>query len=227
MYMPFDGKTVLVTGASRGIGQQIAKDFKDQGADVIATDTRSLDFTNRESVSNFLKSIEDKMIDICVNNAGINKINLVDEVTDSDWEKILDVNLTGPFKITKAVLSGMMDRGAGKIVNISSIWSHRAPRGRVAYSSTKYGLRGLTFAVAAEAASRGVLVNSVSPGFTRTELTERTLGEQGMRDVEKLIPLGRLATPEDISNVVMFLCSDINTYISGQDIVVDGGFLNA
>jgi 3-oxoacyl-[acyl-carrier protein] reductase len=223
----FEGKTALVTGASRGIGQQIAQDLENLGADVISTDTKSLDFTNPESVTKFVKTLEGRDIDICVNNAGINKINHLDKVDDSDWQDILDVNLTGPFKIMRAVLSGMMNRGQGRIVNIASVWSHKAPKGRVAYSSTKYGLRGLTTAIAAEAAPKGVLVNSVSPGFTRTELTEATLGQEGMRGMEKLIPLGRLAEPVDISNVVIFLCSDLNTYISGQDIVVDGGFLNA
>ena len=224
--MMFEGKTVLVTGGTRGIGRQLTKDFIEQGAKVIATSTGTLNFLNEESVQSFLKSIKDTSIDICINNAGINEVKPFCETSDEAWDDILEVNLTGAYKISKAVLGGMASRGYGRIVNVASIWSHKSRVGRAAYSASKFGLRGLTQAVAAEAASQGVLVNSVSPGFTMTDLTKKILGKDGIREVEASIPLGRLATPKDISNVVLFLSSDLNSYISGQDIVVDGGFMN-
>jgi len=225
--MNFKNKTIIVTGGARGIGKQISEDFKSKGAEVIVTDTSNLNFLDPKSIAEFLNSIKDLDIDICINNAGINEINPFCETSDQSWEDIIAVNLTGTFKITKSIIKKMMKRENGKVINVSSIWGHKSKIGRAAYSASKFGLRGLTQAIAAEAASKGVLVNSVSPGFTRTELTERILGTDGIAEIEKSIPLGRLATPKEISNVIMFLASDLNTYISGQDIVIDGGFLNA
>ena len=225
--MNFKNKTIIVTGGARGIGKQISEDFKSKGAEVIVTDTSNLNFLDPKSIAEFLNSIKDLDIDICINNAGINEINPFCEISDQSWEDIIAVNLTGTFKITKSIIKKMMKREDGKVINVSSIWGHKSKIGRAAYSASKFGLRGLTQAIAAEAASKGVLVNSVSPGFTRTELTERILGPDGIAEIEKSIPLGRLATPKEISNVIMFLASDLNTYISGQDIVIDGGFLNA
>tara|TARA_R110001583_G_scaffold189336_1_gene352124 strand:+ start:1572 stop:2249 length:678 start_codon:yes stop_codon:yes gene_type:complete len=225
--MNFKNKTIIVTGGARGIGKQISEDFKSKGAEVIVTDTSNLNFLDPKSIAEFLNSIKDLDIDICINNAGINEISPFCETSDQSWEDIIAVNLTGTFKITKSIIKKMMKREDGKVINVSSIWGHKSKIGRAAYSASKFGLRGLTQAIAAEAASKGVLVNSVSPGFTRTELTERILGPDGIAEIEKSIPLGRLATPKEISNVIMFLASDLNTYISGQDIVIDGGFLNA
>ena len=225
--MTFKGKTVLITGGTGGIGKQLVKDFEDAGATVISTSTKTLNFLDPSSVSLFLNGIEDLDIDICINNAGINEINSICETSDQSWEDIITVNLTGAFKITKTVVKRMMERGNGKVINISSVWGHKSREGRAAYSASKFALRGLTQAIAAEAAPKGVLVNSVSPGFTRTDLTEFTLGVDGIKEIEKSIPLGRLATTKEISNVITFLASDLNTYISGQDIIVDGGFLNA
>ena len=114
----------------------------------------------------------------------------------------------------------------GRIINLSSIWGHISKEGRAAYSASKFGVRGLTLAMAAELASHNILVNSVSPGFTRTEMTEDILGLHGIKEVESMIPMGRLAEPSEISKVILFLASDLNTYISGQDIIVDGGVTN-
>jgi len=226
MFMNFKGKNVLVTGGTRGIGKQLVEDFEKAGATVLATGTEVVDFLDEESLSSFVNLLENMEIDVCINNAGINKIDRFCETSDASWDDILAVNLTGAYKTTKAVLKGMISRRYGRVVNIASIWSHKSRKGRAAYSASKFGLRGLTQAVAAEAARFGVLVNSVSPGFTRTELTESILGKEGIKEVEQSIPLGRLAEPSEISNVVMFLASDANSYISGQDILIDGGFMN-
>lgn len=220
----FKGKLVLVTGGTRGIGKQVTEDLRALGAEVIPTGTSELNLLDPNSISKFIKSIEHLSFDVCINNAGINEISSFCDTSDSSWEDILNVNLTGAYKVCKEVVRPMVTRGAGKIINIASIWSHKSRKGRAAYSASKFGLRGLTQAMAAEFAADGILVNSVSPGFTRTELTENILGEEGIREVEKTIPMGKLASPKDISNVIVFLASDYNTYISGQDIIVDGGF---
>jgi len=222
----FNGKTVLITGGTRGIGAAITAEFSRCGANVISTGTDTLDLLDAASVKDFISYIESLDIDICVNSAGINVVDPLCESLDSDWEDILKVNLTGVYKISKAVAKGMKERG-GKIINLSSIWGHISREGRAAYSASKFGLRGLTQAMAAELAKYNILVNSVSPGFTRTELTESILGEEGIKEAESMIPMGRLASPDEIAKVILFLSSDLNTYISGQDIVVDGGFLNA
>jgi 3-oxoacyl-[acyl-carrier protein] reductase len=222
----FKGKKVLITGGTRGIGAQLVKDFKSLGADVVFTGTSELDFLDSKSVSSFLKKVGDTPFDVCINNAGINEVGPFCETSEDSWEDILKVNLTGAFRVCREVGKSMIDRHWGRIVNVASIWSHKSCIGRAAYSASKFGLRGLTQAMAAEFASKGVLVNSVSPGFTRTTLTESILGQRGISEVEDKIPIGRLASPKEISNVVLFLSSEYNTYISGQDIVVDGGFTN-
>ena len=156
----------------------------------------------------------------------LNKIDYVCDSQDEDWEKILKVNLTAPYKVLKAVSKNMIKQNYGKIVNISSIWGLRGKEKRVAYSSTKSGIVGLTLSSAAELAQHNVLVNSVSPGFTLTDLTKQILGEEGMTELSQQVPMKRLAEPSEISKVVMFVASNMNTYISGQNIVVDGGFTN-
>lgn len=224
--MSFKNKRVLVTGGTRGIGRQIAKDLTDQGAEVLAAGTGFVNFLDDYSVDRFIDTISKMQFDICINNAGINETSPFCETSDESWEDIIKVNLTGAYKVSKAVAKPMIEMGGGKIVNIASIWAHKSWSGRAAYSASKFGLRGLTQSMAAELAKHNILVNTVSPGFTRTELTEKTLGEMGMKEVEAQIPLRRIAEPSEISATVMFLASDLNTYISGQDIIVDGGFMN-
>jgi 3-oxoacyl-[acyl-carrier protein] reductase len=220
----FQNKKVLVTGGTRGIGRSVADTFRELGASVVATGKKDLDLSNMDSIDSFCDTIEG--VDICINNAGINYIDSFCDVRDENWNEIIQVNLTGAYKISKAVAEGMMGRQYGRIINVGSIWGNISKIGRAAYSSSKSGLKGLTLAMAAELAQHNVLVNMVSPGFTRTDLTEKILGDDGIQEIQKEIPIGRLAFPQDIANVIVFLASDLNTYISGQDLVVDGGFIN-
>tara|TARA_Y100001938_G_scaffold97849_1_gene134000 strand:- start:17890 stop:18597 length:708 start_codon:yes stop_codon:yes gene_type:complete len=232
MIIDYKNQTVLITGATRGIGKQIAEDMRDAGANLILTGTKPraddgyfcVDFSDEDSTQDFIKFIEGKKIDVLINNAGINKIDYVCDSQDEDWEKILKVNLTVPYKVLKAVSKNMIKQKYGKIVNISSIWGIRGKEKRVAYSSTKSGLVGLTLSSAAELAQYNVLVNSISPGFTLTDLTKQILGEEGMSELSQQVPMKRLAEPSEISKAVLFIASRMNTYISGQNIVVDGGF---
>ena len=159
-----------------------------------------------------------------VNNAGVNKIDTITEISVDDWDWINAVNMRGPFLLTQAVSEDMKKQNSGKIINIASIFSVISKVKRAAYSATKWGLIGFTKAVALELAPFNIQVNAVSPGFVDTDLTRKILGLENMKQLEETIPQGRLAQPEEIAKVVLFLCSDQNTYITGQNIVVDGGF---
>lgn len=224
MKINFKNKNILITGGSRGIGKELVNTFTDLEGNVTYTSTKDLDFNNESSVNTFLNKIKNTTFDICVNNAGINTNNNFCNIKDEDWNNIINVNLTGCYKICKAVSRNMINKRFGKIINISSIWGNVSKQGRAAYSASKFGVKGLTLGMASELAQYNILVNSVSPGVTLTELTEKTLGIEGMDKIKKEIPLNRLATTKDIANVIIFLCSNLNTYISGQDIIVDGGF---
>lgn len=248
MRIGFKGRIALVTGATRGIGKQIADDLGKLGAELILTGTNpeeisvlnrsgrsrkppchwhAVDFTNPESVKAFLKELDGyARIDICINNAGINRINAIDEIQDEDWQDLLRVNLDGPFLITRAVSRIMKKQGYGRIVNIGSVFGVISKAQRAVYSVAKFGIRGLTAATALDLAPYNILVNTVSPGFVSTDLTKRILGEEGMREMATKVPLARLASPEEISKVVLFMACDLNTYMTGQNIIVDGGFVN-
>ena len=224
MNINLKNKNVLITGGSRGIGKELVDTFTSLEANVVYTSTKDLDFNDEQSVNIFLDKIKNISFDICINNAGINTNNNFCDIKDVDWNNIINVNLTGCYKICKAVSKQMINQKSGKIINVSSIWGNVSKQGRAAYSASKFGVKGLTLGMAAELAQYNILVNSVSPGVTMTELTEKTLGVDGMNKIKKEIPLNRLATTKDISNAIIFLCSELNTYISGQDLIVDGGF---
>jgi 3-oxoacyl-[acyl-carrier protein] reductase len=187
-----------------------------------------LDFTSNESVQRFLGFIDKQdRVDVLINNAGVNKIESIDKIEQDDWDWINHVNLRGPFQLTKAVSELMKKQGQGKIVNIASIFGVVSKSKRAAYSTTKWGLVGLTKATALDLASHNILVNAVSPGFVDTDLTRQILGEKEIEKLLDTIPQKRLAVAKEIAKTVIFLASDHNTYITGQNIIVDGGFTSA
>jgi NAD(P)-dependent dehydrogenase (short-subunit alcohol dehydrogenase family) len=218
-----NGKTALITGASRGIGNAIAQLFQEQGVQLLTPARIDLDLSTNDSVDRYCSSIS-QPVDIIVNNAGINILAAADEFTDTELAEMLQVNLVAPMRLLSALSPGMAQRGYGRIVNISSIWSGVSKPRRFLYSTTKAGVNGMTRALAVELASSGVLVNAVAPGFVNTELTKQNNSEEAIGQISASIPAGRLAEPREIAEVVAFLCSERNSYLTGQTIYVDGGF---
>ena len=227
MKFDFKDKVILVTGSSRGIGKQIADDFTSLGGDVIRVSSTECNFLDSDEVYSYLDSISKfSKIDICINSAGINRIDYLEEINIKDYDEILKVNLYAPFLISQAVSKVMKKNKYGRIINISSIWGTKTKEQRTSYTTSKAGLIGMTKTMSVELAKHNILVNSVSPGFTLTELTKSILSKKDMKELSKQVPLGRFANVDEISKVVLFLSSDLNTYINGQDIKVDGGFVN-
>jgi 3-oxoacyl-[acyl-carrier protein] reductase len=236
----FKNKSVLVTGGSKGIGNAISKAFFNSGANVYFTSRAKgkiiqkknnflksiqVDFNDNESCENFFEKINSiKKIDILINNAGMNKIDYVQNIDDKDWENILNLNLSIPFKLTRLISKKMINNKYGRIVNIGSIFSSISKEKRASYSSSKFGLIGLTKSSAHDLANRGILVNAVSPGFVKTNLTKKILSANEIRKLSSTIPLKRMAGPKEITSCVLFLSSSENTYITGQNIIIDGGF---
>ncbi len=247
MKLNFKNKIVIITGGTRGIGKSLVRIFNDVGANVIITGTKDLndinpnllrnnksiqyhqlDFSLDESVKRFVHSLKKlNRIDVLINNAGVNKINTISEISVDDWDWMNTINLKGPFLLTKIVSEIMKKQNSGKIINIASIFSVVSKVKRSVYSATKWGLIGFTKAIALELAPFNIQVNAVSPGFVDTDLTRKILGFENMNQLKEIIPQGRLANPDEIANVVLFLCSSQNSYITGQNIVVDGGFTSA
>lgn len=244
--MRLDGKTAIVTGGSRGIGRSICLALAKAGANVVtcyangadgANETVRLceelgvkavamkaDVANYEDVSAMVAKTKDEFgsIDILVNNAGITKDNLMLKMTEADFEQVIDTNLKGAFLFTKDVSKIMLKQRSGRIINISSVVGVFGNAGQVNYAASKAGLIGMTKSVAKELASRGITSNAIAPGFIETDMTA-ALNESVAEEMLKAIPLKRMGTGDDIANAVVFLASDLASYITGQVICVDGG----
>lgn len=214
---------VLVTGGSRGIGKEIVKLYRDSGYKVCAPTHEELDLSSKESVLEFINHNEERRFLILVNNAGVNYINSVENLIEDDIEEMIWVNLLAPLYLIRGLVPRMKEAGFGRIVNIGSIWGVISKPGRVGYSMTKHGIHGITKTLAVELAKDGILVNTVAPGQTLTELTKKNNSKEEIRLMEKTIPVGRLADPAEIAQAVFFLGNEKNTYITGQELVVDGG----
>lgn len=207
-----NGYSVVVTGRSPA------------GKAPQGCDYRCCDFSDLAAVKTFAKELADLGFSILINNAGINKIGPVADYEPVDFMQIQQVNVVAPFLLCKALVPGMQARGFGRIVNITSIYSSVSRAGRSAYSASKFALLGVTRALALEVAKENVLVNCLAPGFVDTELSRSILGEKGMAELVERIPMGRFAKPEEIARYIVFLASEENTYMTGQNIIVDGGF---
>lgn len=214
---------VLVTGGSRGIGKAIAEVYQKGGYIVETPEREKLDLADLNSVSSFIDNHRVEGFDIIINNAGCNFINPIEEVGEKETFQMVNVNLLAPIRLLRGFVPYMKQNRFGRIVNIGSIWGVVAKSGRSIYSATKHGIHGITCTLAAELASYHILVNTVAPGQTMTELTLRNNSMDEIRKMETDIPLGRLAKPEEIARVVFFLGNEENTYITGQQVVVDGG----
>ena len=237
------GKRALVTGASGAIGGAIAKALHRQGAAVALSGTKvqaleavaaelgtnafvtPANLADKASVEKLVPDAEAALggeIDILVNNAGMTRDMLFARMGDDDWDAVLAVNLTAAFRLSRAVLRGMMRRRAGRIVSISSVVGVVGNPGQANYSASKAGLMGMTRSLAAEIASRNVTVNCVAPGFTASAMTD-VLNEKQKAAIMERVPARRLGTPDEVAAAVIFLASDEAAYVTGQTIHVNGG----
>ena len=236
-------KIILITGANRGIGHNILKKIATCGYTVIGTSRSKdgadmitealkdsngkgivMDVTNQESINTSVSKIKEDygIVYGLVNNAGITNDNLLMRMSDEQWNTVIETNLTSLYRVTKSVIKDMMKERTGRIVNIGSIVGMMGNAGQSNYSATKSGLLGFTKSLAREVSSRNINVNAISPGFIDTDMT-RALSEEQIEALTKNIPLGRIASPDEVSSVVAFLLSDDSSYITGENINVNGG----
>jgi 3-oxoacyl-[acyl-carrier protein] reductase len=216
-------RVALVTGASRGIGRAIADELAARGRTVLRPSRRELDLGDPASIAAYCSKLEDP-VDVLINNAGINPLLPIAELGSEAIHDVLQVNLVAAMLLAGRLAPHMADRGWGRIVNVSSIWSLRGREKRAMYAASKAGLNAFTRVAAVEFGPRGVLTNAVAPGFTDTDLTRANLSESELAAVERAIPVGALGSVEGIAKVVGFLASDVNTYVNGHILVADGGF---
>ena len=230
-----NGKTVFITGATRGIGAALAVAFKNCNAKVIGTGTESrandildeyfqADFSNLNEINNCANYLKNIRPDILINNAGIGKNLPFTEIDPKTFLMMHQVNVFAPFILCQAAIPFMKDRAWGRIVNLSSIWGKIGKAHRASYSATKFALDGLTLSLASEFAKDGILANCIAPGFTDTELTRKMLSKGDLKKILLSVPIGRMANVSEVANFILWLASPLNTYISGQNIAIDGGF---
>ena len=216
-------RTALITGSTGGIGKSLVSSLK-ENVNVISPTRKELDLSSNSSIDDYISSL-DIPIDIIVNCAGIHKAGNCEDLTPYDFQNILQINLVAPFQIISGFVKGMKKRKYGRIVNISSIWSIVSKEKRSIYSASKSGLDGLTRTLALELAPFNILVNSIAPGYVDTKMIQMYNSEKELEKNKKIIPLGRFAKPNEIGELAKFMCSEKNSYITGQIISIDGGYL--
>ena len=244
MQIDLSGKTALVTGSTRGIGRAIAEALAKAGARVAVVGRDkpradeaaaaigggaqgfACDVSDIAQVTALIEDVEKAFggIDILVNNAGLTRDNIMLRLKDDDWDAVLNANLRGAFATIRAAVRGMMKRRSGRIINIASVVGLIGNKGQTNYAASKAGLIGMTKSVAKEFASRGILANVVAPGFIDTDMTSALTAEQ-RAGLSAQIPLERLGSAADVAAAVLFLASDLSSYITGQVLVVDGGMV--
>lgn len=215
---------VLITGGARGIGKAIAEEFSAHGYDVEAPTRQEMDLSKEASVKEYMLRHQGETFDVIINNAGINDINDVENITETEMENMMQINLLSPIRLIQGFVGGMKQQKYGKIINIGSIWAVVSKGGRCMYSATKNGIHGVTNTLAVELAPYNILVNTVCPGFTLTELTRKNNSPEEIKEIASDIPMERMAEPSEIAKVVFFLAHTENSYVTGQKITVDGGF---
>lgn len=215
-------RIALVTGSSRGIGAAIAEHLASNGWEVLAPGRTELDLADTSAVNNFLAS--NPLIEGLVLNAGINEPKEIGDVSDESWRRTLAINLESSFRLLRGLVPSMAARGFGRVVALSSSYSGRARAGRAVYSVSKAGIEALVRSVTVEFARHGVLANAVAPGFVNTDLTRRNNSADTIEILLERVPVGRMAEITEVAGAVTFLMSENNTYITGQTLIVDGGW---
>ena len=233
---------ILLTGATGGIGGAILEKLNNQGANILATGTneerlssikskfkniivKKFDISKHSSIEEFVEDVNQifkNKIDILINNAGITSDNLTIRMKDEEWHKVINLNLTSAFLITKFVIKKMLKNKNGKIINITSVVGHTGNIGQANYAASKSGLIGMSKSLALEYGKKNIKINCISPGFIKSDMTDK-INENYKRELESKISLGRFGNPEDVANVVFFLSSDLSDYITGETIHVNGG----
>jgi 3-oxoacyl-[acyl-carrier protein] reductase len=243
--MNLKNKKVLITGATGGIGKHLVKKFHDLGSSIVACGTNEDKLNNlkknfsgiciekfkldeHDKIENFINSVHEKIdgLDVVVNNAGITLDNLSIRLTEEDWKKVLDINLTSTFLMCKYAIKKMLKQKHGKIINITSIVGHTGNLGQANYAASKAGIVAFSKSLAIEYAKKNININCVSPGFIKTEMTDQ-INEDFKKTLISKIPSGSLGSGEDVSNCVAFLASDMANYVNGETIHVNGGMYMA
>ena len=243
--MMLNGKLVLVTGASRGIGRAIAMALGNAGATVIGTATSEegakniskifsnnsilgkgmkLNVTDNNQITDLIKTVFDEFgsVDILINNAGITRDNILVRMKAEEWDDIINTNLSSVFKMSKAVLRGMIKKRSGRIISITSVVGAMGNAGQSNYAAAKAGIMGFTKSLAREVGVRGITVNAIAPGFIETDMTDN-LPEDQKAALASQIPMGRLGTVDEVAQAVLFLASDSGSYITAQTLHINGG----
>ena len=242
--MNLENKKILITGATGGIGNSLVEKFYNHQSKILATgtneeklenlkkkyniDTKKFNLDNHDKIEEFVEEVSKKLggIDVLINNAGITLDNLSIRLTEENWKKVLDINLTSTFLMCKFVIKKMLKNKCGKIINISSIVGHTGNLGQANYSASKAGVVAFSKSLAIEYARKNININCVSPGFIKTEMTDK-INDEFKKNLLSKIPSGSLGTGEDVSNCVAFLASDMANYINGETIHVNGGMYMA
>ena len=243
--MNLKNKKILITGATGGIGNNLVEKFYNLGANVIATGTKEdklnslkkkyqniiiekFHLNNHEDIEKFIEKADEKVngLDVLVNNAGITLDNLSIRLSEENWKKVIDINLTSTFLMCKFIIKKMLKRKYGKIINITSIVGHTGTLGQSNYAASKAGIVAFSKSLAIEYAKKNININCVSPGFIKTEMTDK-INEEFKNTLISKIPSGKLGSGEDVSNCVAFLASDMSSYINGETIHVNGGMYMA